>query len=70
MSVSYVKHLDYITQYEESMSKAGKDRIQLDVSSNVKEALDKIANEQGRTMSDLVKEGIVAIIQRYGRGIM
>lgn len=44
---------------------ANKNRLQIDVPDNIKTSLTLIAEKQGRNVSDLIKEGITVILQRY-----
>lgn len=42
-----------------------KTRLQIDVPDDIKKSLQSIAEKQGRNLSDLIKEGIIFILQRY-----
>lgn len=42
-----------------------KTRLQIDVPNNIKKSLQIISEKQGRNISDLIKEGIMIILQRY-----
>ena len=41
-------------------------RLQIDVPDTIKKTLQVTADKQGRNVSDLIKEGIIAVFQRYG----
>jgi predicted DNA-binding protein len=47
------------------MAKQKQVQIHIYISQEVKEKLEKLANKQGRTVSELVREGIAYVLQKW-----